>query len=192
MQDFTPFLESTEVVDFKNSEIQRLAQSLCSESISKEQIAKNCFNYVRDEIEHTGDFNREFTTCNASDVLNQKTGWCYAKSHLLCALLRANNIPCGFSYQRLSIDDTGAPYSLHGLNALYLEPYGWFKVDARGNKEGMSTEFLAGKDSYAFKLNPDFEEYNIDEVRSNPHEKVLSALSMFKSTSEMKKNFPDN
>ena len=192
MQDFTPFLSKSDIVDFESLEIQSLAKTLSEDTSSKERVAENCFNYVRDEIEHTGDFDREFTTCMASDVLKEKTGWCYAKSHLLCALLRANEIPCGFSYQRLSIDDTGAPYSLHGLNALYLEPYGWFKVDARGNREGMFTKFVAGVDSYAFKLNPDFDEYNMDEVLSKPHEKVLSALQTFKTTAQMRMNFPDN
>jgi len=35
-------------------------------------------------------------TCKASDVLIYGTGYCYAKSHLLAALLRANAIPAGF------------------------------------------------------------------------------------------------
>ena len=26
-------------------------------------------------------------------------------------------------------------YCLHGLNAIYLKEFGWYKVDARGNRE---------------------------------------------------------
>ncbi|WP_338430147.1 transglutaminase domain-containing protein [Synechococcus elongatus] len=37
-------------------------------------------------------------------MLEYRTGYCYAKSHLLVALLRACSIPAGFCYQRLSFD----------------------------------------------------------------------------------------
>ena len=29
-------------------------------------------------------------------------------------------------------------YYLHGLNVIYLKDYGWYKVDARGNKKGIN------------------------------------------------------
>ncbi len=79
-------------------------------------IAQACFEWVRDEIFHSFDYQMNPLTWHASDVLQHKTGYCFAKSHLLAALLRANQIPSGFCYQRLSIDDKGAPYSLHGLS----------------------------------------------------------------------------
>jgi len=67
-------------------------------------------------------------------VLKYKTGYCYAKSHLLAALLRANNIPAGLCYQRLTIENDMLPYCLPALNAVYLPKYGWYRIDARGNK----------------------------------------------------------
>ncbi len=45
--------------------------------------------HVRDNIHHSRDYKDEITTYKASDVLKYKTGWCYAKSHLWAALLRA-------------------------------------------------------------------------------------------------------
>ena len=57
------------------------------------------------------------------------------------ALLRANGIPAGFCYQRLSIDDVGPPYTLHGFNAVYLNEHGWYRVDARGCKAGVTSDF---------------------------------------------------
>ena len=46
-----------------------------------------------------------------------KEGICYAKSHLLAAILRANLFPTGFCYQRLVLDDkTDSRFVLHGLN----------------------------------------------------------------------------
>ncbi|WP_323668982.1 transglutaminase-like domain-containing protein [Aliarcobacter butzleri] len=96
------FLEETQIIDFKNEEVFRLAQELAKNCKTDVEIAKNCFLYVRDNIHHSGDFKDEITTYKASDVLKYETGWCYAKSHLLAALLRANGIPTGFCYQRLS------------------------------------------------------------------------------------------
>ena len=88
----------------------------------------------RDEIQHCMDFRRLEVTCRASEVLEAGTGFCYAKSHLLAALLRANSIPAGFCYQRLSIDGVWPPFSLHGFNAVWLPDFGWYRIDARGNK----------------------------------------------------------
>jgi len=95
------FLEETKIIDFSNSDIQKLSKELSFGCKSDVEIAKNCFTFVRDEIRYTGDYQDNITTYKASDVLKYKTGWCYAKSHLLAALLRANDIPTGFCYQRI-------------------------------------------------------------------------------------------
>jgi len=42
---------------------------------------------------------RDVVTCSASEVLREGTGICFAKSHLLAALLRAVGIPAGLCYQ---------------------------------------------------------------------------------------------
>ncbi|OQR41625.1 Cro/Cl family transcriptional regulator, partial [Aliarcobacter cryaerophilus] len=146
------FLEETQIIDFKNEEVFCLAQELAKDCKSDEEIAKNCFLYVRDNIHHSGDFKDEITTYKASDVLKYKTGWCYAKSHLLAALLRANGIPTGFCYQRLSCSEYKKDiYCLHGLNAIYLKEFGWYKVDARGNKKGVNAQFTPPLEQLAFK-----------------------------------------
>jgi transglutaminase-like putative cysteine protease len=132
------YLKATEVIDWQHPEVIDRAQQIASGLESAEAIAKACFEWVRDEIYHSFDYQMNPVTCRASDVLQHKTGYCFAKSHLLAALLRANQIPAGFCYQRLSIDDQGAPYSLHGFNAIYLPEIGWYRVDARGNKKGIN------------------------------------------------------
>lgn len=48
---------------------------------------------VRDRIKHSNDYKLNPITRKASDVLKHGTGYGYAKSHLLMALLPANNIP---------------------------------------------------------------------------------------------------
>ncbi|TLS80196.1 transglutaminase family protein, partial [Photobacterium damselae subsp. damselae] len=72
-------------------------------------------------------------------VLEAKIGWCYAKSHLFAALTRTNGIPTALCYQYLNCNEYKKDeFSLHGLNAVYLDKYGWYRLDPRGNKEGVN------------------------------------------------------
>ncbi|MCG3682614.1 GNAT family N-acetyltransferase [Aliarcobacter butzleri] len=184
------FLEETQIIDFKNEEVFSLAHELAKDCTTDEEIAKNCFIYVRDNINHSGDFKDEITTCKASDVLKYKTGWCYAKSHLLAALLRANNIPTGFCYQRLSCSEYKKDiYCLHALNAIYLKNYGWYKVDARGNKKGVNAQFTPPLEQLAFKLEKN--EFDLAEIYSKPLDVVIDSLSKNKTYGEMINVFPD-
>ncbi|QKF67346.1 putative acetyltransferase/transglutaminase [Arcobacter venerupis] len=184
------YLEETEIIDFKNEEVFNLAFELSKDCKTDEEIAKNCFTYVRDNINHSGDFKDEITTCKASDVLKYKTGWCYAKSHLLAALLRANGIPAGFCYQRLSCSEYKKDiYCLHGLNAIYLKNYGWYKIDARGNKEGVNAQFNPPFEELAFKLEKD--EFDLPNIYSKPLDVVIEALKKNKTYDEMINIFPN-
>lgn len=79
------------------------AKKIASGHETPTAIAKACFEWVRDEIHHSYDYQMSPVTCRASDVLQHKTGYCYyAKSHLLVALLRANEIPV--------TEDTAMPF----------------------------------------------------------------------------------
>jgi len=129
-------------------------------------------------------------TCRASDVLRHKTGYCYAKSHLLAALLRANQIPAGFCYQRLSIDDKGAPYSLHGFNAIYLPEIGWYRVDSRGNKDGVNAQFAPPQECLSFKIQlPEEADFNV--ILAAPLPIVVEALKSHNTWDSMLDNLPD-
>src|SRR5690242_3158352 len=110
------YLESTPIIDWQHPSVVDLARKLAV--TRPEGTAKNCFEWIRDEIKHSGEFHLNPITCSASQVLAAKTGFCYAKSHLLAALLRANSIPAALCYQRLSLGDD--KFCLHGLNAVYL------------------------------------------------------------------------
>ncbi|MGK7963083.1 transglutaminase-like domain-containing protein [Crocosphaera sp.] len=105
------YLKVSEVIDWQHPDIMKYAKQISSRYKTPIETAKACFEWVRDEIHHSYDYQLNPVTCKASDVLQYKTGYCFAKSHLLAALLRANQIPAGFCYQRLSLDDRGAPYS---------------------------------------------------------------------------------
>jgi GNAT superfamily N-acetyltransferase len=184
------YLEETKIIDFTNPNIQELSHELAKNCKTDEEITKNCFTYVRDNIHHSGDFKDEITTCKASDILKYKTGWCYAKSHLLAALLRANGIPTGFCYQRLSCSEYKKDiYCLHGLNAVYLKNYGWYKIDARGNKEGVNAQFTPPLEQLAFKLEKN--EFDLVDIYSEPLDVVVESLTKNKTYNEMINIFPN-
>jgi len=184
------YLEETEIIDFSEANIKNLSKILAKNCKNDIEIAKNCFIYVRDEIRHTGDYQDNITTYKASDVLKYKTGWCYAKSHLFAALLRANDIPTGFCYQRLSCSEYKEDiYCLHGLNAIYLKEYGWYKVDARGNKEGVNVQFNPPIEKLAFEISKN--EFNLPDIYEKPLDIVVETLKKFKTYQEMINNFPD-
>ncbi|MEL6334808.1 MAG: transglutaminase-like domain-containing protein, partial [Cyanobacteria bacterium J06626_26] len=149
-----------------------------------------CFQWVRDQIRHSCDHQLNPVTCRSSDVLHHGTGYCYAKSHLLAALLRANGIPAGFCYQRLSIDEHGAPYCLHGLNAVYLPEIGWYRIDARGNRDGINAQFKPPQEQLAFKLQL-AKETSFPQILSEPLEVVVEALTMHNTWDSLLKNLPD-
>jgi transglutaminase-like putative cysteine protease len=183
-------LEATEIIDYSNKEVYALAMNLSKECKSDVQIAQKCFEYVRDNINHSGDYKDEITTYRASDVLKHRTGWCYAKSHLLAGLLRANGIPTGFTYQRLSCSEYKKDiYCLHGLNSIYLKEFGWYRVDVRGNKDGVNAQFNPPHEQLAFELGE--HEFDLLEVLSVPMEEVMIALKNNSCYEEMVANFPD-
>lgn len=127
------YLGSSEYLDWEHPLVAAKAAEIADGSHSDEVVAKRCFEFVRDSIQHSWDYRKNPVTCKASEVLTHGTGYCYAKSHLLAALLRANSIPAGLCYQRLAVGTEGPPFCLHGLNAVYLKNHGWYRIDARGN-----------------------------------------------------------
>ena len=184
------YLKVSEIIDWKHPDIVECAKQIASGSETPTAIAKACFEWVRDEIRHSYDYQMNPVTCRASDVLQHKTGYCFAKSHLLAALLRANQIPAGFCYQRLSIDDKGAPYSLHGFNAIHLPEVGWYRVDARGNKEGVDAQFIPPQERLAFRIQFP-EEADFSVILSEPLQIIVEALQSRGTWDEMLCNLPD-
>jgi Transglutaminase-like superfamily len=142
-----------------------------------ERIRKT-FEFVRDSIHHSWDIQSPQVTCKASEVLHYGEGLCYAKSHLLAALLRAQGIPTGFCYQRLAAGATPEMgYNLHGLNAVFLPSEAkWIRLDARGNKPGVQSEFSTGEERLAYVVRPELGEIDYPTIYARPHPKVVKAL----------------
>lgn len=184
------YLKSSRYIDSENPEIVKLSKSLARGLDGEESIAKSCFEWVRDNIKHSSDHKLNPVTCKASDVLKHRTGYCYAKSHLLAALLRANGIPAALCYQRLSIDNNGELYCLHGLNAVYLKKYGWYRVDARGNKLGVDAQFTPPVEQLAFPIRLE-KEVDLPEIEHEPLHTVVSVLEKYSTYDEVLKSLPD-
>lgn len=182
------YLRPTEIIDWKNPIVLELAHQLKGATV--EETAKNCYEWVRDNIKHSWDFKMNPVTCTASEVLQAGTGYCFAKSHLLAALLRANEIPAGLCYQRLSINDDGAPYTLHGLNAVFLPEYGWYRLDPRGNKANVDAQFRPPVEQLAFKLVTEGE-MDLPDIFSDPLPEVVQALRTYKTYDAVYDNLPD-
>ena len=184
------FLRATDVIDWTHPAVSSKARELTEGATDTYEIVMRCFEWVRDSIQHSVDFQRNPVTCSASEVLASGTGYCYAKSHLLAALLRANRIPAGFCYQRLSMDEAGASYCLHGLNAVHLPEIGWYRVDSRGNKPGISAQFSPPAEKLAFHLRFPGEK-DFLEILPNPLPVVVTALRKYSTWHALYKNLPD-
>lgn len=184
------YLQVSEIVNWQHPKILELAQQIASTHQTSMAIAQGCFEWVRDRIHHSFDYQQNPVTCRASEVLEHKTGYCFAKSHLLAALLRANQIPTGFCYQRLSINDRGAPYTLHGFNAIYLPEIGWYRVDARGNKPGVNAQFTPPQEQLAYRIQLP-EEADFNPVFPEPLPIVVEALQAYSTWDKMLERLPD-
>jgi transglutaminase-like putative cysteine protease len=192
------YLQASEIIDWQNPEILELAHQLRSTHQTTEQIAQSCFEWVRDKIHHSRDYEMNPVTCKASDVLKYKTGFCFAKSHLLAALLRANQIPSGLCYQRLSIDNppvsklipNDIPCTLHGLNAVFLPEFGWYRVDPRGNREGINAQFMPPHEQLAFEIELP-QEADFQNIFAEPLMLVVDVLQKSKTWNEVMLNLPD-
>ncbi len=183
------YLASTQYIDWHQPAVSAQAKILAQGATSTHAVIQNCFEFVRDDIKHSWDYQLNPVTCKASDVLKHGTGYCYAKSHLLAALLRANHIPAGLCYQRLTITDQ-PPFCLHGLNAVYLEETGWYRLDARGNKTGIYAEFSPPVERLAFSILTTGEA-DLPEIWAEPLSQVIGALEQYSDYQALADNLPD-
>ncbi len=183
------YLQNSPYINWQHPDILQQAKRLAGQEKDKQLIAYACFNFVRDEIKHSKDYQLNPVTCKASDVLKQGTGYCYAKSHLLAALLRAHQIPAGLCYQRLTMDEKPA-FCLHGLNAVYLEGYGWYRVDARGNKAGVNAAFCPPVEQLAFPIVIEGEA-DLPEIWAKPLAVVVDVLESRVDYLDVLNNLPD-
>lgn len=171
------YLAETPSIDYMNPIIQEKVWELKNKSDDDEEYIKRSFEFVRDEIPHSWDIGSSIVSKTASDVLINKTGICWTKSCLLAALLRANGIPSGISYQLLTIAEDGSVgHMVHALNTVYTGDK-WIRLDARGNTENIDVEFGLDKDQLAFQARSEFGEIDYNDNNVDLDEKLINALA---------------
>ena len=186
------YIKEDEIIDYSNKMIVMLAEELYEQSGNESKYIRAAYEYVRDHISHSADINEDIITCSASEVLKEGHGICFAKSHLLAALLRYKSIPTGFCYQKLILDDETAPVLIyHGLNGVYMKEYEkWIRLDARGNKEGVDAQFSPDKEQLAFPIRPEMGEKDDLTVYPNPDVKVLEKMRRNKTRTNLWDDLP--
>lgn len=194
-ENLQAYLEETDVINFSHPAIQEKIQEFQKSGKTKFESAQLAFNFVRDEIKHSFDLeDSKVITITSSDALNKLEGICFAKSHLLAAFLRGMNIPTGFCYQRVTRKGTPeSGYALHGLNAVYFEEMDkWFRVDPRGNKPGVSSEFSITPEKLAYPIRTEMDEIDYPHVFSEPLVEVISGMKQSNDCKELFVNRPES
>ena len=174
------------VIQFHTPLVQEKIQFIKSRVSNDRERTRLAFEIARDEVSHSFDTKEEHITINAEDVLEHKEGICFAKSHLLATLLRGMGIPTGFCYQKVLRKGTiESGYALHGLNAVYLPDTGWFRVDPRGNKPGINSQFTIEKEQLAYPIRVELGEVDYPQVLSAPLPSVIEAMRTSKNCEEL-------
>lgn len=191
MKDLSEYLKETNCIDFSNLLIVQKVDALKSASSDKLDYIERAYKFVRDEIPHTWDAKLTVVSKKASDVLKNKTGICWTKSCLLAALLRANKIPSGISYQYLTrADDASDGYIIHALNTVYIDSLEkWIRLDARGNKPGVNAQFSLEKEMLAFPARPEFGEKDYRDNHSDLDARLKEILKTSDNILEVRTDF---
>jgi len=180
------YLKKSEVIDFDNKLIVDKCLELQKGTDDEITLIKKIYEFVRDEIHHSGDIGEMSVTCKASEVLKAGHGICCAKAHLFAAMLRYFGVPAGFCYQKLSSSRDVSVKFLHGLNAVYLkDPDKWIRLDARGNKPGRDAQFSIYEEKISKKVNKELGEEDSPVIFTEPNPTVIEILKTSKDMKEL-------
>ena len=203
--DLGRYLEDTITIDWQTPAIMERSKTLLEARDEPEERVTALFEFVRDEIDHSFDNGRGLdpmvTTCSASQVLKEGTGLCYAKSHLLAALLRVAGFPTGFCYVRLINAERGDKFTLHGFNAVYWKPLGgWIYLDPRGNRDAImdgepaieSEARFEAPFSLAYAPDVDRGEAFLPFIYRRPAKRIIDLLERAPDFAAVRRNLPDS
>jgi transglutaminase-like putative cysteine protease len=186
------YLLSDAVVDWQTAEVRQRALDLTGSITDEVAKTRRLYEWVRDGIPHSNDAGLFIVTCSASEVLRHGTGICFAKSHLLAALLRAVGIPAGFCYQLLRLNPpVDNELVLHGFNGVYLNSLRkWIRVDARGNTGGIDARFSVDREQLAFAMEPSTGEFIYETIFAAPASYVVDKLTKHQDRRELWLDLP--
>ena len=185
------YLMETPSIDYMDPFIQNKVWELMSQSEDNLDYMKRCYMFVRDEIPHSWDIETNIVSKTASDVLKNKTGICWTKSCLLAALLRAEGIPSGISYQLLTrADDASEGYMIHALNTVYIKDLNkWIRLDARGNKENINAYFSLDEEHLAYTIRSELGEIDYHDNHTDLDQRLINILNESESILEISTDF---
>ncbi|MCA9505109.1 MAG: transglutaminase domain-containing protein [Spirochaetaceae bacterium] len=192
--DLGRYLEDTITIDWQTPSVSELAGRLVAGIEDPEERVRRLFAFVRDEVDHALDVETEVLTCRASEVLRERVGLCYAKSHLLAAMLRYAGFPTGFCYVRLASDAAPDRFVLHAFNAVYWKPVDdWIFLDARGGRAGAAIgcrfrgpfELLAWPDA-------DRGEAFLPTIHRRPARRIVDLLERAPDLASVRRHLPDS
>ncbi len=192
--DLGRYLEDTITIDWQTPAMMSAAKGLLEELRQPEDRVRRLFEFVRDEIDHSFDIETNAQTCRASEVLKERTGLCYAKSHLLAGFLRYAGFPTGFCYVRMADDERLGQFVLHGFNAVYwTATSSWIYLDARGNRNEIETE-CRFEAPWSLAYWPDFEagESFLPLIYKRPGKRIVDLLERAPSFDLVRQNLPDS
>jgi transglutaminase-like putative cysteine protease len=191
--DLGRYLEDTITIDWQSPEVMSMANQLLDQATEPEDRIRRLFEFVRDEIDHSMDVETEVQACRASEVLKERTGLCYAKSHLLAGFLRYAGFPAGFCYVRTIDEDRLGRFVLHGFNAVYSAATStWIYLDARGNRDGIDTE-CRFEAPWSLAYWPDLEagERFLPFIYKRPGKRIIDLIERAPSFEAVIRNLPD-
>ncbi|WP_336322312.1 transglutaminase family protein [Streptomyces lavendofoliae] len=181
--EISAYLVADDVIDHEHPRVREVVRHLADQHRDAYAYAEAAFAYVRDTIPHSVDSGDPRVTWRASDVLEKRTGICYAKSHALAALLRARSIPTALCYQSFGV--------VHGLVAVRLPGgAGWVRQDPRGNGPGVDARFRTDREQVAFRVRPEAGEVDHPELYAAPHPVVLRALRNARDRPHLERTLP--
>jgi transglutaminase-like putative cysteine protease len=166
------YLHADEIVESESVAVAALAARLRAEHPDAASFSRAAYEWVRDCISHSVDVQDPRVTVTATEVLRAGVGLCFAKSHLLVAVLRNQGIPAGLCYQRLA---DGEGFALHGLVAVHLGGV-WHRLDPRGNREAINAQFNLATEQLAWIVDPAIGEVDYPTVFATPSPAVIAAL----------------
>ncbi len=115
------------------------------------------------------------------------------KSCLLVALLRANGILAGISYQLLKgVDnDDSEGYIIHALNFVFIKNK-WIRLDASLNKENVHAELCIEEERLAFPVRCEFGEVDYRDNNPDLNERLVTILNNSENILEVTTDFTIN
>lgn len=161
--DAKKYLQSSDLIDYSEENIEFIYNKLQLSALSEFQCAKTILNFLSAVIKYDRKLAEEISlgSCYgmpASWVLKNQKGTCGEYANLFIALMRLRGIPCKFI--------TGLYYSerqstFHAWAEFYDNKKGWVAVDPQGSIIGVTSNHIKLMEGI------DFKETNFDMANCN-------------------------